>query len=236
MWRVLSLMKLNFFPIAALTALLFVFPLFSGEERPPGYSLKVATLGDSITWGFGLDNRAEDSWPSLLEVLSEGTFITENFGRNGATVTWAGDRPYIDSVQYIKALDYRPDVIIISLGTNDTKEVNRKNLDRFVRDYKALIRSVRDQVEPLAVFITYPPPLYENFWNMEPALIEQSIIPMIDTIARETGAIVIDLYHPLQGKEEYFSDGVHPDERGMDLIFQSVYRALVESLEKYIKN
>lgn len=224
------------FSIFVIFVFWILFPLFPGEQDLPENPLKVAALGDSITWGFGLENRMENSWPSLLQKLSDGAFITENFGRNGATVSCFGDRSYIETSQYRKALEYRPDVIIISLGTNDTKKVNRQYLESFTDDYVALIRSIREQVEPQLLFITYPPPLFDNFWTMEPELIEDSIIPMIDNIAYETDSMIIDLYHPLQGKAEYFSDGVHPDERGANLIAELVFTSLKESLEHYIKN
>ncbi|MBN2655593.1 MAG: hypothetical protein JXR86_00930 [Spirochaetales bacterium] len=196
-----------------------------GAQRASG-PVRVAAVGDSITWGYGVVNRNRNSWPAVVESLSRGVFETGNFGRNGATLTSEGDRPYIDTPQYSRALDFDASIVVIALGTNDTKIGNRIFLDRFKEDYKALIRSFLSGDKKREVYLCLPPPLFENSWGMEGDLLEKCLIPLIGEIAAEEDCGIIDLYHPLLDREELFIDGVHPDFNGAGIIGDLIFKQI----------
>ena len=51
-------------------------------------TVKVACVGNSITYGMAIDNREEFSYPSQLQgMLGEG-FEVGNFGKSGATLLY----------------------------------------------------------------------------------------------------------------------------------------------------
>ena len=82
------------------TLLCFFWPIcLSAKETV----LKVACVGDSITEGSGLKNKALESYPAQLgEILGEG-FEAGNFGHSGRTMLKDGDAPYWQSELLKKA-------------------------------------------------------------------------------------------------------------------------------------
>lgn len=207
-------------------------PLYAdgGKEKEP---LRISAVGDSITWGFGLENRRDNSWPGVLENLASGSLEVGNFGRNGANLTERGDRPYRETLPYARAVDFDGSIVVIALGTNDTKIGNRIFLDTFKEDYLSLIESFRQGEKDREIYLCLPPPLFDNRWGMEENLLEKCLIPLIGEIAGEADCEVIDLYHPLLDRTEFFPDGVHPDVRGARIIGEVIYNVLSESSQKF---
>ena len=106
--------------------------------------IRVACIGDSITWGFTLLNPWKQSYPALLrEMLGEG-YEVRNFGYNDASARFDADTPYVDKRVYRESLAWNPDVVLLMLGTNDTKT---RNWDPaiFRRDYRRIVDAYRAQ-------------------------------------------------------------------------------------------
>ena len=57
--------------------------------------IKVACVGNSVTFGYGLANPAEDAYPAQLQKLLGEGYEVGNFGKSGATLLSKGHRPYI---------------------------------------------------------------------------------------------------------------------------------------------
>src|SRR3954451_2825248 len=83
----------------------------------PAAKIKVACVGDSITYGSGLKDRAKESYPVVLQGLLGDKYEVRNFGVSGATLLKKGDKPYDKEKAYPQALDFRPDIVVIKLGT-----------------------------------------------------------------------------------------------------------------------
>ncbi|MBQ2341699.1 MAG: hypothetical protein II385_03520, partial [Bacteroidaceae bacterium] len=105
--------------------------------------VKVACVGNSITYGAFIDNREKYHYPAQLQGYLGEEYEVRNFGLNGATLLLQGDYPYMKSPQYQQSLDFQPDIVIIKLGTNDTKPWNWEHKADFRKDYKTLIDSYR---------------------------------------------------------------------------------------------
>lgn len=119
--------------------LLFVSAAISAQKQ-----LKIACVGNSITYGSGLAHPETDSYPAQLQQLLGETYMIGNFGKPGATLLNQGHRPYMEQEEFRKALVFAGDVVVIHLGINDTDPRNWPNYrDRFVTDYLALIDSFR---------------------------------------------------------------------------------------------
>src|SRR5688572_13260471 len=82
--------------------------------------IRVACVGDSITYGYGIKDRERDSYPAQLGALLGSKWDVRNFGVNGATALKKGTRPYSGLQAYQDALAFEPDIVVIKLGTNDT--------------------------------------------------------------------------------------------------------------------
>lgn len=200
--------------------------LFGGDRDIGGDTVRIAAVGDSITFGYGISIRARRSWPSRLEQLGEGYLSVGNFGSNGATLLSRGDDPYIQTSQYHQAQEYAPHIVIIALGTNDAKRSNSEHLGDFVENYRSLIRSFRSlESEPL-VFLCIPPPAYGNMWGIDYEVLEEGITPLILETASLEGLGVIDLRPPFEGNKTRIPDGVHPDADGAELIAHAIFNSI----------
>ena len=106
--------------------LLFLFSLFISLNSF-AQKVKVACVGNSVTWGYLLPNRETECYPYQLGKMLGDSYEVKNFGVSGATLLEKGHRPYIIQEFYKEALAYKPDVVVISLGLNDTDPRNWPN-------------------------------------------------------------------------------------------------------------
>ena len=193
---------------------------------PAAYTapIRVACVGDSITAGAGAEKGK--AYPSQVQALLGDKWVVKNFGVSGRTLLAKGDHPYIKEKAYADAQAFLPDVVVIMLGTNDTKPQNWVHEDEFVADYKALIESFKGLSSHPRVFICRPCPVpgKGNFGINEANL--QIEIPVIDKIATEEGADLIDMHAVLQSHPELLPDRVHPNTTGAGIMAQTVATAL----------
>lgn len=195
---------------------------------------KIACIGNSITYGYGLSNR-EKAYPSLLEkLLGPQEYSVKNYGVNSATMTKLGNVPYWTTGMLQTVFDFQPDIITIKLGTNDTKPVNweeRGYGTEFESDYLSMIDTLRTMESDPTVFAVLPVPVFSNptgaSWGIRDTVL-QKLLPIIRRVAEEKNIAVIDCNTPLKDFAHCFSaDGVHPDAVGEDTIAHVIYRALV---------
>ena len=108
------------------TLLLFLclFSLWAvAQEKKP---VKIACVGNSITYGSGIKNQFQNSYPGLLsQLLGEG-YDVRNFGISARVLLNKGDHPYMNEKAYQDALAFNPNIVVIKLGTNDSKSFNWK--------------------------------------------------------------------------------------------------------------
>ena len=122
--------------ILALSLIIFV----SGYAE----KIKVACIGNSVTYGYLLPDREKNAYPFQLQGLLGNDYEVGNFGKSGATLLNKGHRPYIEQQEYKDAMAFGGDIAIIHLGLNDTDPRNWPNYSEdFEKDYYALIDSVK---------------------------------------------------------------------------------------------
>ncbi len=185
----------------------------------------VACVGDSITYGSGIADRTNDSYPAQLQRILrqyDPTWEVLNFGVSGATLLHRGDKPYIRETAYAGALASHPDVVVIKLGTNDSKPQNWQYKDDFVTDYGDMIDAFRALPSKPVVWICKPVPAFSVAFTIRPEVIRDEILPLIDQIAREKGTPVIDLYTALLHSGHLFPDAIHPNPEGAGLMAQTI--------------
>ena len=188
--------------------------------------IKVACVGDSITAGWGLNDPWKDSYPAVLErMLGEG-YEVKNFGSSGRTLLKRGDFPYWNEKIFQDAREYRPDVVVIQLGTNDSKPQNWKFKNDFKEDYGELVDAFSRMPSNPKIYVCKPVPAYRIKWGIHDSIIRKEIIPIIEEIAKEKNARIIDLYKAFSHRENLFFDKIHPNEEGAVLMAKGVCRAI----------
>lgn len=185
-------------------------------------AIKVACVGNSITEGAGLDK----TYPEALQELLGEAYEVRNYGVGGRTLLKKGDFPYWNESMYEEVLAWHPDIVVIKLGTNDTKPQNWQYKKDFVKDYKAFVKSFQKLPSNPQVYVCYPVPVFEDKWGINEAALKGEVLPAIEKIARKRGVKTIDLYVPFTGQAHLTYDNIHPNDEGAALLASEVYKAL----------
>lgn len=197
-------------------------------EQFDGRQIRVACVGDSITYGAGIEDREKQSYPAQLAELLGPSFEVRNFGRNGATMSRTGDLPYWETEEFAAATEFVPDVVILKLGTNDTKPQNWKGAAAFEADFRALVnhfKGIKNRPRP-KIWVCLPVPVYEDKWGINAATLNEGVLNALMRVSNRQKIPVIDLHDALDGHSAWFSDGVHPNEVGARQIARTIYDAI----------
>lgn len=201
---------------------------FSQPIDPSKYSapVRVACIGNSITFGSGIPDRPKDSYPAQLGRMLGGGWEVRNFGVGGRTMLKKGDFPFWKEDAWVEARAFLPDVVIIKLGTNDTKPQNWKYAHEFLTDSRAIVRELKNLPSHPVIYLCKPVPAYGNRWGINDSIIVHGVIPAIERLAKEEQLPMIDLYAALSGKASLFPDQIHPNAEGAGLMAACIAQKL----------
>ena len=161
--------------------------------------IKLACIGDSITSGFTLLNSRRDRYPPLLQKMLGDGYEVRNFGVLDAAARFDADSPYVRKKAYTKSLEWNPDIVLLMLGSNDTKR----------RNWNPKIFRIRGI--PLM--------------GLYPETMEEGVRPAIHEIAADLGHQCIDLKEVFNDSS-YCIDGVHPQRKGTRMIAEHIFKGL----------
>ncbi len=213
------------------------------RQVPAPDAIRVACIGNSITDGSGIDMASMHGYPASLQQLLGKEYWVKNFGVSGRTMLNKGDRPYMKEMAWRDALAFRPDVVVIKLGTNDSKPQNWQHSAEFKQDLVQMLtelcpelgqlpKNKKKRAKALAevktkIFLCTPIPAFKSTWNINDSVIVNGIIPIQQEVAKEYGLQVIDL-HTLFGNDSNMmvADGIHPNERGARRMAEIIADAL----------
>ena len=184
--------------------------------------IRVACIGDSITYGENIPDREHDSYPASLQTILGEKYDVRNFGISARTVLRKGDFPYFNEPFFREARDFQPEIVIIKLGTNDSKPQNWQYKDDFRQDLSDLVDSFRMVTPSPEIYLCRPVPVYEDRWGIREGVITEEIVPIIEAVAAEKNIEVIDLHTPLSNHEALFPDKVHPNAEGARLMAETI--------------
>jgi len=125
----------------------------------------ISCVGDSITYGAGVSNPSVDGYPARLQKLLGTNYVVRNWGVSGTTLLKQGDSPYWNTSYYqLSHVIYgtvAPNIVIIMLGSNDSKPQNWVYGTNYVPNYLGLIASyVTNKYLPNPrILICTPPPI-----------------------------------------------------------------------------
>jgi acyl-CoA thioesterase-1 len=222
--------------------------------------IKVACVGNSITAGANLSNAGSQAYPSRLGALLGSGYTVKGEGVSGTYMQKAGRSPYWSTSQFKDVFNFKPSIITICLGTNDSR-ATQWNRARYIADYKAMIDTFSTISTKPKIWLVKPIPAWyaTNNSSVKPSVpgwgydngiagngisgftIRDSVIPAIEQIASEKGLPMIDVYNPmLMGKPytynvtpAYVPDGVHPSAVGQDTMAHVIYRAMTATTAIY---
>jgi acyl-CoA thioesterase I len=226
------------FLLCLLFALLFPAGLTRAADVPAEKTVRVACVGDSITYGSGIKDRQHDSYPAVLGRWLGTGWDVRNFGVSGATLLNKGDRPYFKQKDHEAAVAFAPDIVVIMLGTNDSKHRGDGSLEAdkavdnwqykadYVPNYEELITEFRNANPNVKMYLCLPTPCFPGRWGINDKTIHDGIIPLVRQVAQTDHANIIDLNTALADKSNLFPDTVHPNEEGARLMAVTIYQAL----------
>lgn len=186
---------------------------------------RVSCVGDSITAGAGLPSPSTQSYPAVLAQILGPSYDVRNFGVSGATLLKDGDLPYASTPTCEDARYFLPQVVVIALGTNDSKPQNWRHRNAFERDLFTLTRAFLTLPSLPTVYVCTPPTIFQDRWGITAAITSREIAPKIRRISARQAWPVIDLEIATRNSPEHFPDGIHPNPLGAASIAASVAAA-----------
>lgn len=191
--------------------------------------VKVACVGNSVTFGYGLENPEKESYPVQLQQLLGENYSVKNFGKSGATLLRKGHRPYNEQEEYKNAIAFAGDIVVIHLGLNDTDPRDWPNYgDDFIKDYLTLIQDFRTANPNCKIYICRMTPIGHNHWRFKSGTRDWywKIQHCIEVVAEQADCQLIDLQEILYHRPDLFPDALHPTKEGAGIIAQQVYEAI----------
>lgn len=211
--------------------------------------IKVACVGDSITYGHGVTPWHKNNYPAILQNLLGDSYNVQNFGVSGTTAQSTGDQPYIETKVYQKSIDYNADILIFMLGSNDSKPENWTDAETFKKEYLTLLDTYISNNNAPEVYLGIPAKAFYDYesqtsgptnYDIQGDIVER-IGNVIKEIAAERGYKYIDIYELTSQHPEWFaSDLVHSNADGAKAIANKMYEHVkgfdIETGNKDVEN
>ncbi|SMC97562.1 GDSL-type esterase/lipase family protein [Pedobacter nyackensis] len=191
--------------------------------------VKVACIGNSVTYGAGLKSPETASYPTILQNLLGTSYEVRNFGFSGATLLKKGHKPYYKTDVFNKAMSFKADVAIVHLGLNDTDPRNWPEYrSDFEADYSWLLDTLKKQNPKVKLYVCRLTPIFSEHPRFKSGTRDWywQIQELIPAIAKANQAQLIDLNTPLHNRPDLFADNLHPDQEGAAIIAKTVFQNL----------
>lgn len=191
-------------------------------------------LGDSTVEGIGASTKEKSFAPlvfkSLQKKIKNSQYV--NLGVGGAKIS------DVVGNQLDKAIEVRPDLIVISIGANDI--TNRTKLSKFKQDFSVLVETLNKRTKAFIVINNIPD------MSLAPA-VPRVTVPYVKVQLRrfneviknqsvKVRGILIDLYTQSQFYEGYkelvSSDGFHPSDIGYALWAHTIITRISPLIQK----
>ena len=189
--------------------------------------------------------------PGENRVVFMGNSITIGWGR--ISPDFFSGRPYINRgisgqttpqmlVRFrADVINLKPAVVLILAGTNDIAGNTGPSTLKMIEDNIVSMAEIA-KANGIEVVLSSVLPVYDYPWKpgLEPAEKIATLNKFLKNYAEENGAIYLDYYSSMVDerkgmKEEYASDGVHPNEAGYKvmepLAEEAIKKALIQSMK-----
>jgi acetyl esterase/lipase len=194
---------------------------------PKKDAVRVACIGNSITDGSGIFMRDIFGYPAQLQKKLGNGYIVKNFGVGGRTMLQKGDYPYMKEKAWKDAQGFLPDIVVIKLGTNDSKPKNWKYGSEFASDMQSMLDTLKALPSHPRIIMSTPIPALNSTGTISQEALTNEICPLIKDLAKKNKCELIDFQTLFQTTEGMISnDGIHPTRKGAgqmaEIVFQSI--------------
>ena len=189
--------------------------------------IRIACIGNSITYGVGAKDPVKDAYPAVLQRMLGADYEVVNFGVSGSSLLSKSSYAYRNTPRFEDAKKYQPNIVLIKLGTNDSKEKNKAIFGEFQLDLIKMVEEFQQLESKPEVILLKPVPIYRyKPGEHNDTLLRKFVIPTIENVAIFKKLKIVDLYAALSNKPALFPDKLHPNEQGYKIIAQEVYKTL----------
>ncbi len=205
----------------------------SNTSQPQEGQIKIACVGDSITYGHGTTGWPANNYPTQLQNLLGEGYHVNNYGVSSFAVQVNADRSYRTLEHYQQSLAYNADVVVFMMGSNDSKPVNWVDAATYKADLLSLLESYADAriilCTPASAFFLEGQTEGVTNHNIQPLVVEE-IARITREVAAEQGYELVDIHALTAQHPDWFAaDGVHPSNAGAAAIAQAISDALGNS-------
>lgn len=212
-------------------------------KAPREDAIRVACIGNSITHGSGIDMQEQRGYPAQLQRLLGDGYHVRNYGVGARTMLQQGDHPYMKEQAWRDAQAFRPDIVVIKLGTNDSKDYN---WNAHKQDFETDMQTMIDALKPLVpvldkkgrptkkmqradkpqIYLCSPIKAFRDKWGITDSVIVNEVIPAIQRVAERNNLPFIDLHPVITDTKEMTSDMIHPNDKGAGHMAKAIYEAI----------
>ena len=192
--------------------------------------IKIACVGDSITYGYGVMDWTQNNYPTVLQGLLGSKYHVQNFGVSGRCVQLTADRAYATLKVYTSSVEYDADILVFMMGSNDSKPQNWTDRETF----KAALCKLLDSYGKREVILCTPAYCFlegsaggmQEGYDLQPEVITE-IAEVVREVAAERKYTLVDIYAlTAENPQWYQMDGVHPNIEGAAGIADAIYDAV----------
>ena len=212
-------------------AMMVALAAIAGFTCTASAQTRVACVGNSITEGYGIWDQKK--YPDhLQDMLGEG-YSVQNFGVSSMTFANKGpddNMSYWNTAKFKAALEFNPEIVVIELGTNDSKfftnnciengqptynyNYGQYEKEQLYKDYEALLDTFMHLPASPKVYATLQPYSNNCGWGIMDTAIVNQINPIIQEVATRKDVEIIDLHSQFNTPEWFLADSVHPNATG----------------------
>lgn len=201
---------------------------------------RIEFIGNSITCGYGVEgeNRNESFKPETENsYLTYAAILARTFNADYSTIAHSGlgvVRHYGDSLKvsddpqmpekYLRTLDssdslkwdfslWKPDMVMINLGTNDFSTLPYPDKDAFKKEYEKLIQTIRKNYGDVPIFCAVGPLIGEPCFSYVKEAAEK-----VKEMYNDKNIVFIGIPKELLNCDEDFGSDEHPSITGQKKI------------------
>ncbi|NBV24581.1 MAG: SGNH/GDSL hydrolase family protein [Proteobacteria bacterium] len=180
---------------------------------------RIAFLGDSITAGVGVKDKAKERYATVATRLLAGTqsAITEiNLGQSGRALCQQ-NASYPESV-----LKQNPDAVVIQWGVND--QYWGFSIAEFTARYNALVAALRNAKPQMPIVVMTLIADFRRAENQDVWIGEANIA--LQEIAARYRCHLADTHRSFDHRKELYADSIHPNTAGAEVMAKTIVAAL----------
>ena len=207
-------------------------------DPPVDGQIKVACVGDSITYGHGIQKWEENNYPVRLQALLGDDYHVRSFGVSGRAVQDNSDQPYTALEAYTQSKEYDADIVVFMMGTNDSKPENWHGSATFEAALCSLLDSYGDAqiilCTPATAFFLKGETTGITSFDIQPQVVTE-IAAIVQKVAEQRNYPLVDIYRLTAENQQWFaSDGVHPNNDGAAAIAQAVCQTITDLRQELV--